>query len=910
MGMSPRLELRDFGELLRERAWLDRLVAGMVREASDRDDIAQRALVHCIEARGPIRNVKAYLASVARGFALNRHRERVTRERREQIAAEPEISPQSDPALLAERAEMQQQVIEALLELEEPRRTVLLLRFHGEVSTEEIASKLGIPAPTVRSHLRRGLEQLRDRFDRDPSKRPWRAILLPTVSTRTAGVAAALFTGGMLVKWKITAAVAAAIAAGVVGATIQSPRSKPNVVAPSAPIETPEIAASIPAATDVQREAVDVEVPPSVVIPTVPSSSAGMGRATLRGRVIRQGTSEPIADVAVYLEGSARRSPTGSTEIAKTAGDGSFVIDDLEVGLQLGFEMKRDGALSSIHELTFPSPGSFAVDFQIEPEVRIRGRVIDAASHEPIAGANVNATNRRPGESDRRIDLIADESGAIEFVAPAATESVIHLLAKQQGYATTRMILTDAGEFELPMLRAARIEGSVRRADGTIATKAMVVAWSTKLDKASIPSEFEWPPGCSLVSASESRVVDSIGRFVLEGVAPWSTIELQATEGDDAYTAKTVKTGAPDESLLVDLTFWPAGGTAVLEGIMRVNGKGAPVPYQLIVSGRTKSSQHHAGPNGRFRHEGLPPGIATITPIVPSPSARSRDHQLENGRTTSVEIDLKVETSWVGGRVHRRDGSPVPDVGVAIRATKRDSRVGVKTDAEGRFRIFTTFAPGESLVARVGGGSVFQDVELVGGNEDVSIVLLEIGRVRLRVVDAATQVSIPTPALAWIDPSGARREVMSNSLKKLPGEWIEFELDLGEHRVEVDRSASFYAPAVVTVTARKEPVPQIVEVPAVSTGVVRIEITDAGAIELPKRRMGYCWRPSGSNHPYRRIPSLALSYQQEHLVAIELPAGAIDLGVHDAVTQTDVSLFSALSIVAGQATDVQVREGK
>lgn len=904
MGMSPRLELHDFGELLRERAWLDRLVAGMVREAPDRDDIAQRALVHCIEARGTIRNLKAYLASVARGFALNRHRERVTRERREQIAAEPEISPQSDPALLAERAELQQQVIEALLELEEPRRTVLLLRFHGDVSTAVIASKLGIPAPTVRSHLRRGLEQLRDRFDRDPSRRPWRAILLPTVSTRTAGVAAALFTGGMLVKWKIAAAVVAASALSLVGITLLAPASdSPRLDLHDSFGAPPDVGtkSSLLAIERVPTGATDdANLGPPVESAPKPEPRV----ATLYGRVIREDSLEPIRDVEIAMFDELY--PVSQPKVVATSGgDGSYRIENVQVDRGVFFRLRPPRTIASICSVSLTDAGEQHHEFRLEREIVVAGRVVDSTTREPIAGATVSVSFRQ-SEGSRGVDLIADESGAIRFSAAASLSRRLILNARHPGYSGTKLSLAEEGEFELPMLKAARVEGIARRADGSIARDLSVRLAVLRVEPSRIPTEVLWTTECTTTDGDATARVDEYGRFSFESVAPWSEVVVETWHKPGEKAHATAKTGAPGSTASVELIQVPSVGSSVIEGLLTVNGRPEPVPYQLMVNGRAIGSGLRAGPDGRFRHESLAAGRAMLTAEIPGMSV-SREYELRAGSFALAEIALKLETSWVSGRVVRSDGSPVPVIGVAIRAKNREWRVGVKTDESGVFRVITPLAPGEPAVARIFDGGLFHEREFRGGDEACEFVLSERGWARLRIVDRATQSPLLDPAIRIVDPSGERRELQGRSIRALPGDVKQIELEVGTHTLEVDRSRLFYSPATVNVTASIEPGEWIVAVPAQVSGVLRIEFDDDASVSMPKRAMGHQFRVSGSNEGFRAVSTLAYRFEQREFAELELPCGTHDFGVWDFDSKSVVELASSITIAADQKTVIRLR---
>ena len=82
----------------------------------------------------------------------------------ERVASMP-ASSAAQPENAALRAEHMQATRRAVADLGEPYRETVALRFFGERSLEEIASITGRPLNTVKTHLRRGLLQLRDRVD-------------------------------------------------------------------------------------------------------------------------------------------------------------------------------------------------------------------------------------------------------------------------------------------------------------------------------------------------------------------------------------------------------------------------------------------------------------------------------------------------------------------------------------------------------------------------------------------------------------------------------------------------------------------------------------------------------------------------------------------------------------------------
>lgn len=76
-------------------------------------------------------------------------------------SASVDAAGRTDPSLLAARAERAADIRTAVAALPEPYREVVVLRFFGELSLEEIARQVERPLGTVKTHLHRGLIRLR-----------------------------------------------------------------------------------------------------------------------------------------------------------------------------------------------------------------------------------------------------------------------------------------------------------------------------------------------------------------------------------------------------------------------------------------------------------------------------------------------------------------------------------------------------------------------------------------------------------------------------------------------------------------------------------------------------------------------------------------------------------------------------
>jgi RNA polymerase sigma-70 factor (ECF subfamily) len=185
--------------LLEQREWLRELARQLVG-AGEADDLAQETWLHAL--RRPVQGVldtRAWLAAIARNLARGKNRGRRHARSREESVARSEALPST--AELIERIDTEQALARALVELREPYRTTLLLRFHEGLSAEEIARREGIAAGTVRWRTKQGLAELRQRLERDFGGRTALGValvaLLPEGARPPAGTTG-IGAGGLL----------------------------------------------------------------------------------------------------------------------------------------------------------------------------------------------------------------------------------------------------------------------------------------------------------------------------------------------------------------------------------------------------------------------------------------------------------------------------------------------------------------------------------------------------------------------------------------------------------------------------------------------------------------------------------------------------------------------------------------
>jgi RNA polymerase sigma factor (sigma-70 family) len=198
-------------ELLEHAHFVHRLALRLVSDEHRAADIEQQTWVAALEhPPGSSGSMRGWLARVATNFKHRFLQIDSRRTRREKLAAPPERTLSTDE--LVERAEIRQRVVEAVLRLDDPYRSVLLLRYYEDLSPQEIARNQGVPVETVRTRLKRGLARLQHALDaaHGGSRQDWLLALAPiaglkleaAVAGTVASASANLSLGGLFMALK------------------------------------------------------------------------------------------------------------------------------------------------------------------------------------------------------------------------------------------------------------------------------------------------------------------------------------------------------------------------------------------------------------------------------------------------------------------------------------------------------------------------------------------------------------------------------------------------------------------------------------------------------------------------------------------------------------------------------------
>lgn len=375
--MSSKFENPNYEELLKHASWLKNLALHLVKDAALADDIVQQTWVTAIE-KPPRKNASTrhWLGRVLRNNIHNRYREESRRKRREARYASRSGDEFVDQVV--ERGELSAVLTQAVLRLNEPFRSTLLMRFHEDLSSKEIGRRLGIPAGTVRTRVNRGLGKLRQDLElllgRDGEE--LNSMLL-AFSSVTGGsffspaflVAAALLVGLGLTAWVFD------------GFTREPPLTTKGGAITEVKIET-----------DAMEPALLLhEESPSREEEDVASDIEGGAAVIISGRCIAEETGEPLAGCELHFFGYEARSPSQFKQYPEwawqnpediiTGVDGRFEFrlgQPHELGLYI-LSIKKDGRLTRRADWTAPDNPLRDFDFgdiNLQVGTILKGRVL------------------------------------------------------------------------------------------------------------------------------------------------------------------------------------------------------------------------------------------------------------------------------------------------------------------------------------------------------------------------------------------------------------------------------------------------------------------------------------------------------------------------------------------------------
>jgi len=214
-------------ELLEYDDFLHNIARRLVFDEQSSDDITQQAWLAVLQKPPSSQRVmRSWFWKVIRNISVKFRRSEIRRRSRERAAAVSESVPSAEE--IASKEELRRKVADAVLRLDEPYRSAVLLTYYHGLSSKKMAAQLDVPVETARSRLKRGVAKLRCDLDKsyNGNRNEWRFALAPMVglevvessgavalTNATAGKRAWIFDG-LSTTAKVKASVAAVVLIG------------------------------------------------------------------------------------------------------------------------------------------------------------------------------------------------------------------------------------------------------------------------------------------------------------------------------------------------------------------------------------------------------------------------------------------------------------------------------------------------------------------------------------------------------------------------------------------------------------------------------------------------------------------------------------------------------------------------
>lgn len=389
---DPTIEI-----LLRHRAFVRGLARHLLVDPDAADDVVQQTWIAAWRrsATGqPIQ--RSWLARIAINFAFNRRRDAQRRIARE--ASAPALADLPSAAEIVAAEDERRRLVDAVLALDEPLRTTMLLRYLRDRTELEVASQLGVPLETVRGRLKTARARLRERLGGDDdAPRSVRALI--ALSGWSAEEAAAAIAGGKGLILASAQAWMGLVASLVIAVWLSWRVVDDRSSAPSLPASATPIVGALAMENGGAPEAENSGASGAPRIArTVRAADAVTTSREWHGRVVRGRcvSRDGAVVVGARIESALASAPVESDH------DGRF-------SLQLPFASRRldtpstqlDVVVIAAHyakkRLSFLATSNTAIelgDIRLSPGGTIRGRVLDTADR-PL-GAQLDLVRGNP----------------------------------------------------------------------------------------------------------------------------------------------------------------------------------------------------------------------------------------------------------------------------------------------------------------------------------------------------------------------------------------------------------------------------------------------------------------------------------------------------------------------------------
>jgi RNA polymerase sigma-70 factor (ECF subfamily) len=673
-------------QLVAETGWLRRLAISLVNDRATADDLVHDTVLIAAE-RAPSdgRPLQPWLARVLVNRVRMLGRSSARRSRREHAVAELAVPP-ATPDAIVDRIELSRLLAGFVLELDPPKRDVVLLHYFEGMSSVSIGNRLGLVDGTVRWRLKKALDELRDRLEQRAPNRAWIAPLtgFAGVTRRTAATG----SGGL-----VAAAIAMVLALAVVIWLASQVTLWP---APRVAPGSRSAGSAAPAAPGVGAAHGVPAGPPALALA---GALAGKVRAADQQRVTGQVVDDagrPVQDAELTIRCQFADELGDRPETARSASDGKFAFE-VDHDCRLAFTAAKGDALSPV---AYGSPDRGLIKprdvvLQLAPAPFATFKVVDAATGAPIAGARLSsdsffgeapsAVTNDAGVGRIRLDQHAQVDKQMVASSPNLARPV-EIAIDGPGYPSVpeRITYAEAMQSGQPVMRTVRLVRGISVSGRVVDDAGRGVADA----HVSIEDDIDWEPRRTDADGGFSVAVPRPGHYRAR-VMPHDLSRRNTARDVDLEVGRDGKT-----NVVLTLQTAPRGE---LTGTV-VDAAGHPVAGARVSSAEQKVRPVVTDANGRFafrvgvlarfdrrvdsdhqvffvaRHGALASAFAPI-------AIRDRDQ--------SFQLTLRLGPAGIAGVVVDLDGSPVPgaDVWLNFCCGKHLLITGqrVEADAQGRF---------------------------------------------------------------------------------------------------------------------------------------------------------------------------------------------------------------------------------
>ena len=675
----------DPDALLAHAGRLRRLARSLVLDRDLADDLTQETLLAALRTgpRDP-GALWAWLSAVLGNLRRRAARGALRQRAREDAVARGDALPSGGE--LAARAEGLRRVMAVVLDLDEPYRSTVLLRFLEERTPTEIAALQGVPVATVKTRLARARAQLRARLEGPGGVLPaWLLAFGQAERSAPALPWPAIPSGAVLMgsKIKLVAATLAAAVVLVVGWSVLHDGE------PAAPLPGEDAArADAQLAALDQGLAADAAPAAGVRRPVTPQApgpvdgasddAPGPATAVLGGRVV-DAQDRPLAAVMVRLvrePGATFQLPVGADlgpavveQERRTGADGRFAFEVPVYGPRTLRAVAEGYAPRELAERY----GGEEVRIVLEPAARLTGRVVRASDGRGVSGGVVQVYRRSGGYE--RVPLGPD--GGFELTDLAAGAVGLLAVPREEAAGRYSSVTVEAGgihEVELSVRDGLVVRGRVTAGDtGQGIAGAEVSAHS-----------FLW----------KTSRADAQGFYEIVGVEPERAVTLVARAPGYGKGELRLKVEQRDTADLVLFPGRTARGRVVGEAGQPLAGARVLASAVSEEAGtlRTDAVSTRSGDDGRFElvdlrsdagHRLWIQAAGHAVFLAPMGDGPGSPPDLDLGT-----LRLEAEATLVGRLVDSEDQPHAAWIGLSYRGDPQAGMLGerqLRAGADGRF---------------------------------------------------------------------------------------------------------------------------------------------------------------------------------------------------------------------------------